>query len=93
VASSLKVQEVLMSECASQWLRQKRETLVNNAFLSQVTCGSVIKLMHERSKYRLHSHEVAYGSGSGQQSVTAFPTGDDSNSYWVSVLSAVVHHF
>lgn len=48
----------------------------------EVTCGSVIKLMHERSKYRLHSHEVAYGSGSGQQSVTAFPTGDDSNSYW-----------
>jgi len=39
--------------------------------------------MHERTKFRLHSHEVPYGSGSGQQSVTGFPTGDDSNSYWV----------
>uniref|UniRef100_A0A7C8YFK4 MIR domain-containing protein n=1 Tax=Opuntia streptacantha TaxID=393608 RepID=A0A7C8YFK4_OPUST len=48
----------------------------------EVTYGSVIKLMHERTKFRLHSHEVPYGSGSGQQSVTGFPTGDDSNSYW-----------
>lgn len=49
----------------------------------QVTYGSVIKLMHERTKFRLHSHEVPYGSGSGQQSVTGFPNVDDSNSYWV----------
>jgi len=39
--------------------------------------------MHERTKFRLHSHEVPYGSGSGQQSVTGFPGVDDSNSYWV----------
>lgn len=39
--------------------------------------------MHERTRFRLHSHEVPYGSGSGQQSVTAFPSVDDSNSYWV----------
>ncbi|KAK9677303.1 hypothetical protein RND81_11G134900 [Saponaria officinalis] len=49
----------------------------------EVTYGSVIKLMHERTKYRLHSHDVPYGSGSGQQSVTGFPNVDDSNSYWV----------
>ncbi|KAH9612016.1 hypothetical protein KSS87_021511 [Heliosperma pusillum] len=49
----------------------------------EVTYGSVIKLMHERSKFRLHSHDVPYGSGSGQQSVTGFPNVDDSNSYWV----------
>ncbi|XP_021717105.1 stromal cell-derived factor 2-like protein [Chenopodium quinoa] len=49
----------------------------------QVTYGSVIKLMHDRTKFRLHSHDVPYGSGSGQQSVTAFPNVDDSNSYWV----------
>ena len=39
--------------------------------------------MHERTRFRLHSHDVPYGSGSGQQSVTAFPNVDDSNSYWV----------
>ncbi|XP_021866461.2 stromal cell-derived factor 2-like protein [Spinacia oleracea] len=49
----------------------------------EVTFGSVIKLMHERTKFRLHSHDVPYGSGSGQQSVTGFPNVDDANSYWV----------
>ncbi len=48
-----------------------------------VTCGSVVKLKHEATGYRLHSHEVSYGSGSGQQSVTAFPGADDPNSYWM----------
>ncbi|CAI9773673.1 unnamed protein product [Fraxinus pennsylvanica] len=49
----------------------------------QITYGSTIKLMHERTKFRLHSHDVPYGSGSGQQSVTGFPNVDDSNSYWI----------
>lgn len=47
-----------------------------------VTCGSVIKLEHLQTKHRLHSHEVTYGSGSGQQSVTGFPEFDDPNSLW-----------
>ncbi|KAL6647530.1 hypothetical protein ACP70R_014967 [Stipagrostis hirtigluma subsp. patula] len=50
---------------------------------AEVTYGSVVKLMHEKTKHRLHSHDVPYGSGSGQQSVTGFPEGDDSNSYWI----------
>ncbi|CAN1248077.1 Stromal cell-derived factor 2-like protein [Linum perenne] len=49
----------------------------------QITYGTVLKLMHEKTKFRLHSHEVPYGSGSGQQSVTGFPSVDDSNSYWI----------
>eukprot|EP00238_Polyblepharides_amylifera_P005415 CAMPEP_0196579590 /NCGR_PEP_ID=MMETSP1081-20130531/23174_1 /TAXON_ID=36882 /ORGANISM="Pyramimonas amylifera, Strain CCMP720" /LENGTH=216 /DNA_ID=CAMNT_0041899219 /DNA_START=118 /DNA_END=768 /DNA_ORIENTATION=- len=60
---------------------------VNAGFFSEpetlVTCGSIIKLQHSSTKYRLHSHEVAYGSGSGQQSVTSFEGSDDANSYWV----------
>jgi dolichyl-phosphate-mannose--protein O-mannosyl transferase len=48
-----------------------------------VTCGSVIKLSNKLTGYRLHSHEVEYGSGSGQQSVTGFLTGNDPNSYFV----------
>lgn len=49
----------------------------------EVTFGTVLKLMHERTKYRLHSHDVPYGSGSGQQSVTSFSGVEDSNSYWI----------
>ncbi|MQL96883.1 hypothetical protein Taro_029564 [Colocasia esculenta] len=49
----------------------------------EITYGTVLKLMHERTKFRLHSHDVPYGSGSGQQSVTGFPNVDDSNSYWI----------
>ncbi|KAL9260206.1 Stromal cell-derived factor 2-like protein [Drosera capensis] len=48
----------------------------------EITYGTVLKLMHEKTKFRLHSHEVPYGSGSGQQSVTGFPDVDDANSYW-----------
>ncbi|KAL0108617.1 hypothetical protein PUN28_015230 [Cardiocondyla obscurior] len=32
---------------------------------------------------RLHSHEVKYGSGSGQQSVTGTSAKEDGNSYWL----------
>ena len=32
-----------------------------------VTCGSVLKLKNPRQNIRLHSHDVKYGSGSGQQ--------------------------
>lgn len=39
--------------------------------------------MHERTRYRLHSHDIPYGSGSGQQSVTSFAGVEDANSYWV----------
>lgn len=49
---------------------------------SYVTCGSSLKLQHAGTKARLHSHEITYGSGSGQQSVTGFPKPNDSNSYW-----------
>lgn len=50
-----------------------------------VTCGSTIKLSHDASKFRLHSHEVQYGTGSQQQSVTMVKALDDSNSLWTVV--------
>ena len=58
----------------------------------QVTCGSVIKLQHANTGVNLHSHEISYGSGSGQQSVTGFTGGDDANDYW-SVRGIEVHLF
>ncbi|KAE8622196.1 hypothetical protein XENTR_v10005138 [Xenopus tropicalis] len=50
--------------------------------LSVVTCGSVVKLLNIKHSVRLHSHDVRYGSGSGQQSVTGVTSVDDGNSYW-----------
>lgn len=50
--------------------------------LPSVTCGSVLKLENVKHHVRLHSHDVRYGSGSGQQSVTGVSTVEDSNSYW-----------
>lgn len=47
-----------------------------------VTCGSVFKLMNVNSGTRLHSHDIKYGSGSGQQSVTGTDKQEDINSYW-----------
>lgn len=49
---------------------------------SLVTCGSVLKLLNPQHSVRLHSHDVRYGSGSGQQSVTGVTSVDDGNSYW-----------
>lgn len=59
--------------------------------LPQVTCGSVIKLEHDRTNHYLHSHEVAYGTGrgSGQQSVTGYPERESGSSMWI-VRSAEV---
>jgi dolichyl-phosphate-mannose--protein O-mannosyl transferase len=48
-----------------------------------VAYGSAIKLQHVATSHRLHSHEIPYGSGSRQQSVTAYPDGGDVNSYWL----------
>ncbi|XP_014213484.1 stromal cell-derived factor 2 [Copidosoma floridanum] len=48
-----------------------------------VTCGSVTKLMNTNYNVRLHSHDIKYGTGSGQQSVTAVKAMEDGNSYWV----------
>lgn len=48
-----------------------------------VTCGSVIKLLNTDYRVRLHSHDVKYGTGSGQQSVTATEVQEDINSHWL----------
>lgn len=48
-----------------------------------MTCGSVIKLLNVDYRSRLHSHDVKYGTGSGQQSVTGVEGSDDVNSHWV----------
>eukprot|EP01039_Chlorochromonas_danica_P006549 gene6549-7225_t len=48
-----------------------------------VTCGSVIKLQHKETGGNLHSHSINWGSGSGQQSVTAHKSSNDRSSLWL----------
>lgn len=48
-----------------------------------VTCGSVVKLLHVQTGHHLHSHSIAWGSGSGQQSVTATGSNNDQGSLWL----------
>jgi dolichyl-phosphate-mannose--protein O-mannosyl transferase len=44
-----------------------------------MSCGSVIKLKHKETGHHLHSHEIAWGSGSGQQSVTGHGSANGKN--------------
>ena len=90
----------VLSRCASVWPRQHRATsyafaVTREIYLRpwsvQVTCGSVVKLQHLATKADLHSHEVAYGSGSGQQSVTALAEPEDANSFWAVHPPLVIH--
>ncbi|KAI6202464.1 hypothetical protein M3Y96_00951800 [Aphelenchoides besseyi] len=53
-----------------------------------ITCASVIKLSNYQDRSRLHSHDVKYGSGSQQQSVTGTNNFDDVNSHW-QILGAL----
>ena len=57
---------------------------INGARYEQddVTIGSAVKLMNKAYGVRLHSHDIKYGSGSGQQSVTGMNAETDANSYW-----------
>ena len=48
-----------------------------------VTCGSVVKIIHKDTGHHLHSHPIAWGSGSGQQSVTSTGSIDDQGSLWI----------
>ncbi|XP_060572187.1 LOW QUALITY PROTEIN: stromal cell-derived factor 2-like [Ruditapes philippinarum] len=58
------------------------ENVVYGFQYDYVTCGSTLKIYNSYHNVRLHSHDVKYGSGSGQQSVTAVESSDDHNSYW-----------
>nr|XP_033331440.1 stromal cell-derived factor 2-like isoform X2 [Megalopta genalis] len=48
-----------------------------------VTCGSALKLFNVDYKVTLHTHDIKYASGSGQQSVTGLSTKENGNSYWL----------
>jgi dolichyl-phosphate-mannose--protein O-mannosyl transferase len=47
-----------------------------------LTCSSTIRIKNDRLGFYLHSLELSYGSGSGQQIVTGFDGDHDYNSLW-----------
>ena len=49
----------------------------------QVTCGSMIKLDSPVTKHRLHSFDVNYGTGSGQQAVVGSSEHNSIQSMWI----------
>lgn len=51
-----------------------------------------MKLKHATSEYDLHSHEISYGSGSGQQSVTGYKDTSDAASLWAVKGAKVTLH-
>ncbi|XP_055853193.1 stromal cell-derived factor 2 [Episyrphus balteatus] len=55
---------------------------IDGAKTHHVTCGSIVKLLNSDYGSRLHSHDVKYGSGSGQQSVTGIEIQEDVGSHW-----------
>ncbi|KAJ3247932.1 hypothetical protein HDU78_002685 [Chytriomyces hyalinus] len=73
----------LLTSCLSFLSTSSAADFVIEKEFQAVTCGSSVKLAHSASGVRLHSHQITYGSGSGQQSVTGFNSGDDSNSLFL----------
>ncbi len=47
-----------------------------------LTCSSTVRIQNVHMNFFLHSHELNYGSGSGQQIVTGFGDDNDYNSLW-----------
>eukprot|EP01123_Difflugia_compressa_P011993 TRINITY_DN4989_c0_g1_i1.p1 TRINITY_DN4989_c0_g1~~TRINITY_DN4989_c0_g1_i1.p1 ORF type:complete len:217 (-),score=46.03 TRINITY_DN4989_c0_g1_i1:27-677(-) len=70
---------IVFTQCHDEYAKQ----VIESDEHLYVTCGSVIKLRSVASGFRLHSHQVTYGTGSGQQSVTGYSGSDDNNSFWV----------
>mmetsp|Transcript_4685 Transcript_4685/g.6911 ORF Transcript_4685/g.6911 Transcript_4685/m.6911 type:complete len:227 (-) Transcript_4685:353-1033(-) len=57
--------------------------VLSRAEEDQVTCGSVVTLRHQETKFYLHSHSISWGSGSKQQSVTAHTSADNHENLFV----------
>ncbi len=48
-----------------------------------VGCGSAIRLSNVATGFKLHSHQINYGSGSGQRVVSAINEMNDPQSLWI----------
>ena len=55
------------------------ETIKNQV----LTCTSTARIVNNELGYHLHSHPITYGTGSGQQAVTALQSENDVGSLWI----------
>lgn len=58
------------------------DSIVETINSQMLTWTTTARFKHYESGFFLHSHEIAYGSGSGQQSVTALEADNDAGSLW-----------
>jgi len=70
---NFRVLNMKSTDCSSQLV-----IVVRVVAYEYVTCGSALKLLNTGHNVRLHSHDVKYGSGSGQQ-VCSFQMSDNNN--------------
>lgn len=78
---TIEIQNTSVQICRSEFLFI-RFFQFSGAKTDYVTCGSALKLRNVDYDVGLHSHDVRYGTGSGQQSVTGTEQKEDVNSYW-----------
>ena len=64
-------------------LRSLRSRSASGMTERVVTCGSMLTLVHSDTGYALHSHQINWGSGSGQQSVTAEKAEQGAQNMWL----------
>jgi len=61
---------------------QTAADIANEVAGKTIHYGSTVRVQHERTGFHLHSHDLKYGSGSNQQSVTGMSDSNDYNSLW-----------
>jgi dolichyl-phosphate-mannose--protein O-mannosyl transferase len=61
---------------------QTAADIANEVAGKTIYYGSTVRIQNERSGFHLHSHDLKYGSGSNQQSVTGMRDSNDYNSLW-----------
>ncbi|KAI8111503.1 hypothetical protein M9435_004003 [Picochlorum sp. BPE23] len=64
-------------------LQQNSLALAGKDIPPAVTCGSIVKLKNEKTGHVLHSIDVNYGTGSGQQAVIGSTASDSADSMWI----------
>lgn len=58
------------------------DSIIDTINSQLLTWTTTARFKHYESGFYLHSHELAYGTGSGQQSVTALEADNDAGSLW-----------
>ena len=64
------------------WTEMDEDSIIETINSQVLTWTTTSRFKHYESGFYLHSHEISYGSGSGQQSVTGLESDNDAGSLW-----------